>query len=33
VRLYGLLAVLFVLLPEWMADLRQRSRHGQVQAH
>lgn len=33
VRLYGLLAVLFVLLPEWMADLRERSRHGQVQAH
>ena len=32
VRLYGLLAVLFVLLPEWMADLRERSRHGQVQA-
>jgi len=37
VRLYGLLAVLFVLLPEWMADLRnlsrQQSRHGRVQAH
>ena len=31
VRLYGLLAVLFVLLPEWMADLRQRSRHGRSQ--
>ena len=33
VRLYGLLAVLFVLLPEWMADLRQMSRHGRAQAH
>ena len=33
VRLYGLLAVLFVLLPEWMADLRQQSRHGRVQGH
>ena len=33
VRLYGLLAVLFVLLPEWMADLRQMSRHGRTQAH
>ena len=33
VRLYGFLAVLFVLLPEWMADLRQRSRHGRIQAH
>jgi hypothetical protein len=32
VRLYGLLAVLFVLLPEWMADLRQMSRHGRAQA-
>jgi hypothetical protein len=31
VRLYGLLAVLFVLLPEWMADLRQLSRHGHSQ--
>jgi hypothetical protein len=31
--LYGLLAVLFVLLPEWMADLRQRSRQGPDQAH
>jgi hypothetical protein len=31
VRLYGLLAVLFVLLPEWMADLRQLSRHGRSQ--
>jgi len=31
VRLYGLLAVLFVLLPEWMADLRQMSRHGRSQ--
>ena len=33
VRLYGLLAVLFVLLPEWMADLRQLSRNGRIQAH
>jgi len=33
VQLYGLLAVLFVLLPEWMADLRQLSRSGRVQAH
>jgi hypothetical protein len=33
VRLYGLLAVLFVLLPEWMADLRQLSRQGRDQAH
>jgi hypothetical protein len=33
VRLYGLLAVLFVLLPEWMADLRQRSRNVRVQDH
>ena len=32
VRLYGLLAVLFVLLPEWMADLRQLSRRGRAQA-
>ena len=31
VRLWGLLAVLFVLLPEWMADLRQLSRHGRSQ--
>ena len=31
VRLYGLLAVLFVLLPEWMAELRQLSRHGRSQ--
>jgi hypothetical protein len=33
VRLYGLLAVLFVLLPEWMADLRQLSRNVRIQAH
>ena len=33
VRLYGLLAVLFVLLPEWMADLRQLSRPGRSQVH
>ena len=32
VRLWGLLAVLFVLLPEWMADLRQLSRHAPSQA-
>jgi len=32
VRLYGLFAVLFVLLPEWMADLRQMSRNVRVQA-
>ena len=33
VRLYGLFAVLFVLLPEWMADLRQMSRNVRIQAH
>ena len=32
VRLYGLFAVLLVLLPEWMADLRQMSRNVRVQA-
>jgi len=32
VRLYGLLAVLLVLVPEWMADLRQMSRNVRVQA-
>lgn len=32
VRLYGLFAVLLVLLPEWMADLRQMSRSVRVQA-
>jgi len=32
VRFYGLFAVLFVLLPEWMADLRQMSRNVRIQA-
>lgn len=33
VRLYGLIAVLLVLLPEWMADLSQMSRNVRIKAH